>query len=216
MSSIKFGGIMKSNFSFLPFFKVLWYRLFWIVLFAVLGGISGYFAERQMFTPQYSVSSTVSVYHVKSKAGSNLDQLNTDVNRLGTVQSEIGDPGIYANASRLVKENKGTSIPTKYFIEHVSVSAKASSTILSVGATANTAQKAADMSNYVIQAYKNKYLKSDGRLRIEQLSKAKAMYATKSEPDYMKFIKNGALIGAILAYLVCLVLYFRKRNSKSK
>ncbi|PRO86210.1 hypothetical protein C6Y10_03695 [Lactiplantibacillus pentosus] len=207
---------MKSNFSFLPFFKVLWYRLFWIVLFAVLGGASGYFIERQIFIPQYSVSSTISVYHEKTKSGSNLDQLNTDVNRLGTVQSEIGDPGIYASASQLVQKNEGVSIPTKYFITHVSVSAKPSSTILSISATANTAKKAAYMSNSVIQAYKNKYAKSDKRLHIEQLSKAKAELATRSQPDYMTFVKNGALIGAAITYLVCLVLYFKKRKIRNK
>lgn len=207
---------MKSNFSFLPFFKVLWHRLFWIVIVAVIGAGSGYFILKQTYVPKYSISSTVDVHRVKTLQESNLDRYNTDVNRIGTIQSEMGDTGVYASASKLMKKYYNVSVSVKTMQNNVTVSGKPSSTILGVGATSTSAYKASLIVNSVIRAYKVKYTKLDKRLVVRQLSRANPAYATVSKAPYGTYMKNGAAIGAIIAYVFFLILYYFKSRKIAK
>ncbi|MFD1421202.1 Wzz/FepE/Etk N-terminal domain-containing protein [Lactiplantibacillus songbeiensis] len=205
---------MNSNFSFLPFFKVLWYRLIWIILFAIIGGGIGYAWLHQTYTPTYTVAANVDIHHTKTSRGSYLDQLNTDVNRLGTVQSEMSDLGIYRIASSTLKQDSSIDYSANKMQKSVSVLGKPSSTILSVSATTDSAKKSSAVVNAIITSYKNKYTKTDKRLVVKQLSKAKASSAVVSKAMYSSYIKNGAIIGAVLAYVVCLLLYFKQRKNK--
>ncbi|MFC6179779.1 hypothetical protein [Lactiplantibacillus daowaiensis] len=207
---------MNSKFSFLPFFKVLWYRLVWIIVFALIGSGVGYYVMRKTYTPTYMVASSVDVHHKTKSNESNLDQLNTDVNRLGVVQSEMSDPGIYASVSSSIKDKNNISISVKALQNKVSVVTKPTSTILSVSATTDSAKKSSVIVDSVISSYKTKYTKKDKKLVVNQLSKARPSTAIVSKTPYAQYIKNGALIGGVLAYLVCLFLYYKQRKNSSR
>lgn len=206
---------MNSTFSFLPFFKVLWYRLFWIVLFTLIGGGVGYAGLKELYVPQYTATSVVDIHHKKPTDGSYSDQLTADMNNMTTVQSQISDFGIYRAASSSINEQYNLDISPKYIQSHVQTSVKDSSTILYVVTTTDNANKASQISNAVIQSYRNKYTKKNQDLVVNQLSKAKASDTSVSATPYLKYIKNGAILGGFLAYVVCLLLYFKGKNKKS-
>ncbi|GAX05145.1 chain length determinant protein [Secundilactobacillus pentosiphilus] len=203
---------MKSNYSFLPFVTVLWKRLIWIVLFAIIGGVVGFFVAKSTFVPQYTASSTVEVTRKKGITESNLDRYNTDVNRIGTVQSEIADFGTYEKANQLMQKQYNVSVPAKTIQKHAVVLTKPSSTILAVSMTSPSSEKAVLTVNSIIQAYKIKYAKNDKRLVVRQLSKATKLNTTVTQAPYSQDIKNGAIIGAVLTYLICLIAYFLRKK----
>lgn len=206
---------MNSTFSFLPFFKVLWHRLFWIILVALIGSGVGYALLKKYYVPQYTATAVVDVHHNKTKGGSYSDQLTTDINNMTTVQSQISDLGIYNDVSSNLKKDHNMSVSAKYIQSHVQISIKDSSTILYVVTTTDNPNKASQISNAVIQSYRNKYEKKNDALIVNQLSKARASDASVSVTPYLEYVKDGAIVGGSLAYVVCLLLYFKNENKKS-
>ncbi|GEO70628.1 hypothetical protein [Levilactobacillus acidifarinae] len=207
---------MESKFSFLPFVKVLWHRLFWILLIAVIGGVAGYYVTKRNFVPAYTVASTVNVHHKASPTQSKTDVLNADIARLGTVQSQLGDVGIFRLASKRVKVKHNVSFSTEYLMKHVNVIAKPSSTILQVAATSRNAVQASWIVNAVIYSYENKYTKVDKTLLVTQLSPASADWATETKPDYSQPIKKWALIAAVVAYAIFMFGYALKERREGR
>ena len=198
---------MESKFSFLPFIEVLWHRLFWIIICAVLSGFVGYKITEHNFVPEYNATSTINVRHKPSASQSKLDVLNADIARLGAVQSQIGDIGIYHLASERLKKKDGIDISARSMLKSVNVVVKPTSTILAVAATSESARQASQIVNAVIYSYKKKYTKADKSLIVTQLSPASADWATVTKPSYTKPVKLWAVVGALVAYAFFLLGY---------
>ncbi|ANN49529.1 hypothetical protein A6F53_09855 [Levilactobacillus brevis] len=207
---------MESKFSFLPFVKVLWHRLFWIIICGVIGGFIGYKVTQHNFVPKYTVTSTINVRHKPSATASKQDTLNADISRLGTVQSQVGDNGIYYLASKRLKKQNSISLSTKEINKSIDVIAKPASTILEVVATSKSAKQASLMVNAVVYSYKEKYTKSDKSLMVTQLSKATEDWATTTKPAYTKPVKLWAAMGALIAYALFLLGYALRARRESQ
>lgn len=208
---------MESSFSFLPFFKVLWQRLLWIILCAVIGGATGYYVLKANYEPIYSSGTQIDVHRARKLNEDELARYNTDVARTSTIQSEIADSGIYETTSRVINEKQGVSIPETTIRKNVSVTVKPSSTILAVTAKSNSAYKASLIANTIVKVFRAKYTKIDKRLVVLQLSPATASKAYVSRAPYASYIKNGAAIGFVVSYLLfLLVYYFQYRRNRRR
>lgn len=207
---------MESKFSFLPFVKVLWHRLFWLILVAVIGGAAGYFVTKKNFVPEYTVAATVNVHHKPSLTQSKTDVLNADIARLGTVQSQMGDVGIYQSAAKRIKAKHKVTLSTNYLVKHVNVIPKPSSTILGVATTSKNAVQASWIVNAVIHSYKKKYTKTDKSLVVTQLSDASAEWATTTKPSYSGPVKKWASIFAVVMYAIFMFAYFLRERRENK